>query len=142
MVLEVLAVIDDMIARWNRKDADAFAAMFVPDADFTDVLGQTAVGRPAITTQHQLPFTHTLREATLTADHVSARTLGADAVVARLHWSMTGARTPDDSPLPPLQGKMQVVLLRVEAQWQIAGLLNHMPTTVFGAPPEGAPPRA
>jgi uncharacterized protein (TIGR02246 family) len=132
MGLDALAVIDEMIARWNRKDTQAFAEMFIEDADFTDVLGQTAQGRAEIATLHQFPFTRTLRLAKLTADHVAARTLGPDVVVARVHWSMTGAVAIDDSPLPTLQGKMQVALQRGEAGWQIVSVLNQNPAGVFG----------
>ena len=133
MVLEVLAAIDDMIATWNRKDPEALAAMFAADADFTDALGHTAVGRPAIAAQYQRPFAGPLRYATLTADHVAARTLGADAVVARLSWTLAGARGPDDLALPALRGTMQVVLLRGDARWHIASILNQIPAPTHPA---------
>lgn len=133
MAIEALAVIDEMIARWNRKDAEEFAAMFVEDADFTDVLGQTAQGRAEIAAQHQPPFSRTLRGARLTADHVAIRTLGGDAAVARVHWSLSDPHALDGSSLPTLHGKMQVTLVRGEAGWQIAAVLNQIPTSVFGA---------
>jgi len=132
MAIEALAVIDEMIARWNRKDAEAFAEVFVEDADFTDVLGQTAHGRAEIAAQHTFPFTRTLRKATLTADHVAARTCGTDTLVVRVHWSMSGPLALDDSPLPDLQGKMQVVIQRGAEGWKIVSVLNQNPAGVYG----------
>jgi len=132
MAIEALAVIDEMIARWNRKDEEAFAEMFAEDADFTDVLGQTAHGRAEIAAQHTFPFTRTLRKAILSADHVAARTCGTDTLVVRVHWSMSGPLGIDDSSLPTLQGKMQVVLQRGASGWQIVSVLNQNPAGVYG----------
>lgn len=132
MAIEVLAVIDAMIARWNRKDPELFAELFAEDADFTDVLGQTAQGRGEIATQHLFPFTHTLRRAVLRAEHVAARTCGTDTLVVRVHWSMEDAMGLDGSPLPTLHGKMQVVVQRGEQGWQIVSVLNQNPAGVFG----------
>ena len=132
MSIEALAVVDEMIARWNRKDAEAFAAMFAEDADFTDVLGQTAHGRAEIAAQHTFPFTRTLRSAVLSADHVAARTCGTDTLVVRVHWTMTGPLAFDDSPLPDMQGKMQVVIQHGERGWQIVSVLNQNPAGVYG----------
>lgn len=130
MALEALAMIDEFVARWNRKDLQAFAELFSEDADFTDVLGQTALGRAEIVTQHQFPFSRTLRAAVLTADHVALRTAG-DAVVARVHWSMSGPLSLADEPLPLLQGKMLVVMVRGEDGWQVASVLNQNPAGVY-----------
>ncbi len=130
--IEALVVIDQMIARWNSKDAEAFAALFAEDAEFTDVLGQTAQGRAEIAAQHAFPFTRTLRKAILTADHVAARTCGMDTLVMRVHWSMAEALALDDSPLPVLTGKMQVVIQRSAGGWQIVSVLNQNPAGVFG----------
>ena len=133
MAIEALAVIDELVARWNRKDPQEFAELFAEDADFTDVLGQTALGRPEIVQQHQFPFSRTLRAATLAADHVAMRTLGPDAAVARVHWSMTGPLSIDDEPLPLLRGKMHVALVRGEAGWHIVSVLNQNAAGVYAA---------
>lgn len=132
MSIEALAVVDEMIARWNRKDAEKFAAMFAEDADFTDVLGQTAHGRAEIAAQHTFPFTRTLRSATLSADHVAARTCGTDTLVVRVHWTLTEPLAFDDSPLPDMQGKMQVVIQHGDHGWQIVSVLNQNPAGVYG----------
>lgn len=131
MAIEALAMIDEFIARWNRKDLQGFAELFAEDADFTDVLGQTALGRAEIVTQHQFPFSRTLRAAVLSADHVALRTVGSDGVVARVHWSMTGPLSLADEPLPLLQGKMLVAMIRNEEGWIIVSVLNQNPAGVY-----------
>ena len=132
MAIAAHSVIDEMFARWNRKDAEAFAGMFAADAGFTDVLGKTRDGRAEIAAQHAFPFSRTLRKAVLTAEHVAARTCGTDTLVIRVHWAMTEAVGLDDSPLPPLHGKMQVVIQQTDEGWQIVSLLNQNPAGVFG----------
>lgn len=134
MSIAALSVIDEMFACWNRKNAEAFAGLFAADADFTDVLGQTAHGRAEIAAQHAFPFSRTLRKAQLTSEHVAARTCGADTLVVRVHWSMTDAVGLDESPLSQLHGKMQVVIQQTEEGWEVASVLNQMPARVFGAP--------
>src|SRR5262245_29999236 len=128
---EVLAVVDDLIARWNAKDAAAFAALFVADADFTDVIGKTAHGRAAIEEQHRFPFTRNMREAVLTTDVVSVRMLGRDASVALVSWTTTKNLSLDGEPVPDRKGTMQIVLHKSGGSWRIESVLNQDPMGVY-----------
>jgi uncharacterized protein (TIGR02246 family) len=128
----VLAVLDDMFARFNEKDAAAFTEVFADDADFTDVLGQTAHGKAEIEAQHRFPFTRTMRDASLAADRIDVRGLGPDAAVAIVRWTSIGNVTPDGAPIPPRKGAMQVVLTRSGGTWRIVSVLNQDPMGVFG----------
>jgi len=128
---DALSVINEMTVRWNAKDAAGFAELFSADADFTDVLGQTAHGRQEIEAQHRFPFTRTLRAATLSVDRIEARPLGSDVVVALVPWAATGNLGPDDAPLPERAGKMHVVLQRTGGAWLIASVLNQDPTGIY-----------
>ncbi|WP_447978275.1 YybH family protein [Candidatus Nitrospira bockiana] len=45
----VRETVRDFIRAWNRDDADALAALVLPDGDFVSPTGQTATGRSDIT---------------------------------------------------------------------------------------------
>jgi len=128
----VLALITDMFARWNSKDAASFSEVFSDDADFTDVIGQTARGKGAIETQHRFPFTRNMREATLAADSVDVRPLGADAAVALVKWTTAGNLSLDGAPIPPRKGTMQVVVQRDGGAFRVVSVLNQDPLGTYG----------
>lgn len=129
---QVRALITEMTARWNRKDAAAFSELFADDADFTDVIGQTAHGRQGIATQHEFPFTRNMRVATLSTDSLSVRLLGADVAVAILKWTTTNNRGLDGGPVPDRKGTMQIVSRRIGEGWAIVSVLNQDPMGIYG----------
>ena len=45
---EIRAIIIDQAAAWNRHDAKAWAAPFIPTAEFINILGTPFSGKPAI----------------------------------------------------------------------------------------------
>ena len=127
-----LAVIADMTARWNAKDAAAFADLFTDDADFTDVIGQTARGKLAIAAQHRFPFTRNMRDAVLTVDETQLRALSPDIHVALLRWTTTKNLSLDGAPAPDRRGNMHIVLQRTGGAWRIASVLNQDPMGTYG----------
>ncbi len=126
------ALVTEMIARWNAKDATAFSELFAEDATFTDVIGQTARGRGAIATQHEFPFTRNMRLAVLTADSVDVRPLGEDAAVAILKWTTDNNLSLEGSPVPPRKGTMQIVVQTVKGGLKIVSVLNQDPMGIYG----------
>lgn len=126
------ALVHDMIARWNTKDAAAFSELFAEDATFTDVIGQTAQGRGAIATQHEFPFTRNMRLAVLTADSLHVRPLGADAAVAVLKWTTENNLSMAGEAMPPRKGTMQIVAQRLDGGLRIVNVLNQDPLGTFG----------
>ncbi|MEZ4863849.1 MAG: hypothetical protein R3C14_21175 [Caldilineaceae bacterium] len=52
-----------MIVRWDKKDADRFAAPFRQDAIFIDVVDNAMIGPAAIARGHALPCSTILKEA-------------------------------------------------------------------------------
>ncbi|MGZ3640776.1 MAG: SgcJ/EcaC family oxidoreductase [Candidatus Limnocylindrales bacterium] len=97
-------------AAWNVHDARAFAALFAPDADFTNVVGVQVTGRAAIERLHARVFATVFRDSQLSIETTRTRPLGRDLFAADVSWSMTGARTQDDHVRPPRYGVMALVL--------------------------------
>jgi len=131
-VQDVLDLVANMTARWNAKDAAAFSQLFAEDADFTDVIGQTAHGKAAIETQHLFPFTHNMREAVLSADSTTVRPAGEDCAVVILKWTTVGNLSLDGGPVPPRKGTMQLVVHRNGAALRILSVLNQDPLGIYG----------
>lgn len=129
---DVFSVIADMTARWNAKDAAAFVQVFTDDADFTDVIGQTARGRAAIEAQHRFPFTRTMRDAVLTLEETHVRALSADVQVALVRWTTTKNLSLDGTPAPDRKGNMHIVLQRTGGAWRVASVLNQDPMGIYG----------
>ena len=127
-----LGVIADMTARWNAKDAAAFVQVFTDDADFTDVIGQTARGKLAIEAQHRFPFTRTMRDAVLTLEETHVRALSADVQVALVRWTTTKNLSLDGTPAPDRRGNMHIVLQRTGGAWRVASVLNQDPMGIYG----------
>jgi uncharacterized protein (TIGR02246 family) len=127
MIEPIEEVVAAFAAAFNAHDPAAFAAGFAEDADFTDIVGNTVLGRAAIEELHRFPFSRVLREATLTLGRREARLLRPDLAVAVAHWSLTDSRGREDEPLPPRRGVLHLVCTKASSdpeRWQIASGLN------------------
>jgi uncharacterized protein (TIGR02246 family) len=113
-------------ACWNRHDAQAYAALFTPDADVVNVLGWHWKGRPQLAERLAPAFTGVFRNSTLKIETVDSRLLRPDIAIAHVRWSMTGARSPDGRPQDtPQHGIQTQVLVRTaNEKWLIAAFQN------------------
>ena len=112
-------LLEHFLATWNAKDLDGFMETFHEDAEFTDVVGQTALGREAIRTQHAFAFGVVMKAATFEMSNLMLRPIVAGAVLATANWLNQGSQTPDGKPLPDRHGVIQLVLTENPAgQWK------------------------
>ena len=86
----------------NKHDAKAFAALFAPDGDFTNVRGMTARGRKAIEEFHRPLFegdtskgNPSFKDAVLKVDEVRVRFVRPDVASVDILWTQTGSKAPD-----------------------------------------------
>jgi len=114
----ILKLLDQFTQAWNAKDMQAFMACFAEEAEFTDVVGQIALGKAAIEKQHVFPFRVVMREAVLQLEDLYLRELKAGWVMVSGKWQVTGSLTPNGKALPPRTGVIQFVLEKA-AGWQI-----------------------
>jgi uncharacterized protein (TIGR02246 family) len=84
---------------WNQHDAAAFASLLTEDGEWTDVIGQTAVGRKEVERMHVNPFTTVLREAMLTVKSARTKWIRHDIASIDLVWESTGHMTPEKQPI-------------------------------------------
>lgn len=119
---EIIAVLERFTDAWNKKDMAAFMACFAEAAEFTDVVGQIALGKAAIEKQHVFPFQVVMREAVLQLEDLYMREIKPDLVMVSGKWKVTGSLTPDGKALPPRTGVIQFMIEKTKG-WQI--LLVH-----------------
>jgi len=134
MIEAIEHLVAELTAAFNEHDPAAFAACFTEDADFTDVIGNTVFGQAEIERLHRFPFTHVMREATMTIDRTDVRFLRPDLAVVLARWTVTGNRSPTDEPLPPRSGILHVVCTLLSLgpeRWKIASALNSEQAGVY-----------
>jgi len=111
--------IQRFIDTWNKKDLSLFGQFFTASSEFTDVVGQTALGRDAIVKQHEFPFNVVMKEAVFSMDDIYIREILQGIIVISATWTVVGSMTPDQKPLPDRHGVLQMILERTMEDYSI-----------------------
>ncbi|UFR06614.1 SgcJ/EcaC family oxidoreductase [Streptomyces sp. Go40/10] len=116
----VTAVLDALVAAWNRHDADAYGRLFTEDASYATYVGTLYQGRQDITESHRVLFRTFLKDTLLADEVVDVRLLGPDTAV------VTGRGDTYKGSRPRRLGKVQTYTLVREADgaWRIAAFHN------------------
>jgi uncharacterized protein (TIGR02246 family) len=136
----IRAVVQGETDAWNRGDAQAFAAHYAENGDFTNVIGQQLYGREAFIAQHAKIFS-TIYKGSHNDFTVSKITfLRADVALVDIDGILVGAlRLPPGVTAYP-DGAVHVKLLEVmtkeNGSWWIAAFHN---VPAYPLPPAGAP---
>ena len=117
--LAIQEIADALVAAWNRHDAHALAAVFAEDADFTNVFGMVAKGRPAIDALHAPLFRTIFKDSHLSATEIRVRLIRPDVASADVKWQMTGARDPLGNPWPEREGLLNWIVTLHDGRWLI-----------------------
>ncbi|ADD44398.1 SgcJ/EcaC family oxidoreductase [Stackebrandtia nassauensis] len=118
---------------WNRGDAEAYAAVFTPEADYITFFGQRLRGRQAIEDTHRFLFEGPLKGSRMTdSGEPTIRMLSPDVgfVIA-----VGGAILDDGTSLP--DDRVSIVSLtavRDGDRWRFASFQNTRRTQPPGAP--------
>lgn len=119
-------LIDTFLATMNAKDAKAFGACFAEDGEFTNPVGMSAKGRPAIIAFHErlfsptrLPGTPSFNHARLTLLSQTIRMIRPDVASVDLRWQQDGAIGPDGNPWGTRQGVLSWITVRDHGTWLI-----------------------
>lgn len=127
---------------WNVHDADALAALFLPEARFVNVVGMFWKSRAEIGEAHELAHRTMFRDSRLEILESEDDPLTDDVVAVHAHWRLTGQKTPSGAVDGPRRGVLLFVARRTAALgWQIAVAQNtdilEGATTRPGSAPEG-----
>ncbi|WP_017606352.1 SgcJ/EcaC family oxidoreductase [Nocardiopsis alkaliphila] len=109
---------------WNRGDAAALADLFVPDADFVNVVGLWWRDREAIHRAHDYGLRVIFPGSTLRVSGTRVRPLGEDAAVVHCRWSITGQTGPDGASVSRRSGVFTFVVQRRHEGWSAVAAHN------------------
>lgn len=104
---------------FNHHDAQAVAALYAPDADFTNMYGGSQHGRPAIEKFYANLFSGRLKEAHSEDTVKSVRMLDPGLAVMDANWEMSGTISPNGKPSPVRKGMLTWVMARRGGTWYI-----------------------
>jgi len=117
----VEAIVKQLESAWNAMDPEAFAAPFTEDADFVNIAGEHARGRPAIVAGHRAIFRDFYADSTAKLTLKAVRLLRPDVALAHVHSALA-------VPKGPLAGRntavFSMVLTKTDDQWGIAAFHN------------------
>ncbi|SMB83130.1 SgcJ/EcaC family oxidoreductase [Deinococcus hopiensis] len=121
-----------LIDQWRTLDPLRFASSFAADAEFTDVVGNTARGQTAIAELHVMPFTKLFRNAVIDVEEMPIRFVTPDVACVNIHWTMRGHTSFQGEALPPRRGMLHLVVARRDGRWQPVVAHNTDHTAVYG----------
>ena len=120
----IRGVMDGFMDAWNRHDANAWAALFSEDGDFTNVRGMGASGRPKIEEFHASRFATIFKNSNQKYTDIKTRFIRPDVAAVDVHWEMTGAADTAGNPSPLRKGLLNFTMEKNKGKWQIAVMHN------------------
>jgi len=124
----IAAIVADLDSAWANADADRWAAHYVPDAEFINILGMLMPNTQAMRARHDEIFQGVFKGSRHHGTLRRLRLLGADAAIADVDIEVTGfsALPPGSRPTEPgvLRTRMRHVLQRIDGRWWIVATQN------------------
>ena len=110
----------DFSAAFSRHDAQAVAATFSDDADFTNMRGNHSHGRAEIEKWFAGLFRGNLKDAVRTDTVRSIRLFSPELAAVDADSVIHGTKAPDGSELPARSGLMVLLAIKQNGHWRIA----------------------
>ena len=111
----VQSLVNRLVDACNQHDAAAFASLLTEDGEWTDVIGQTAMGRKEVERMHIHHFTTVLRKAMLTVKSARTKWIKHDTASIHIAWESTGHNTHEGQPIPGIRrGLLNLVAKKEE----------------------------
>lgn len=116
---------------WNHKDVSKMVSLFTEDAEFTDIMGQIALGREKIEKMHEIVFEKVMKKAVLSNHILYIREVASDTVMVTCQWKTVGHTNPQGENMPDRKGMMQIILSSVNGDWLISLVQNFDFTALY-----------
>jgi len=109
---------------FNSHNAKAFAALFLPNAEFTNVVGQSAKGRKAIEEFHAPMFEgkpgyYSFKNSILKNEIPRISVIRPDIASVDVYWTMDKCLLPDGSELKNRRGLVTFLMIKENGKWGI-----------------------
>lgn len=116
---QITGLLDRFVKTWNQKDLEGFISNFHDDAEFTDVVSQTAIGKEAIRKQHEFAFNVVMRNASFEMSNILMREILPEVILVSANWLNKNSQTPDGKLLSDRNGVIQLAITQgPDAQWK------------------------
>jgi uncharacterized protein (TIGR02246 family) len=127
--LAIKKAVHDFEITFNNHDAEAFANLFLPDGEFTNVVGATAKGRKEIEEFHAPMFEgkpgyYSFKNSTLKNEAPKISVIRPDVASVDVKWSMDKCFLPDGSALINRNGLITLLMVKEKEKWGIAIMHN------------------
>jgi uncharacterized protein (TIGR02246 family) len=116
----VKARISDFIALFNKGDAKAMAAFWLPDGSIVNPAGVKGTGPTEIEKVIATDIATFLKGSTMAMTVSTFHPVGKDAAWVELEHSVTGAHGPDGKVMPPMTFHVPCLLVKKAKTWMIA----------------------
>jgi uncharacterized protein (TIGR02246 family) len=119
----------DFEVAFNAHNAKALAALFLPEGEFTNVVGASAKGRKAIEEFHApmfegKPGCFSFKNSTLKNEIPKISVIKPDVASVDVLWSMDKCNLPDGSESRNRRGLVTLLMVKENGQWGIAVMHN------------------
>jgi len=119
----------DFEVAFNTHDAKALASLFLPDGEFTNVVGASAKGRKAIEEFHAPMFEgkpgfFSFKNSTLKNEVPKITIIRPDIASVDVFWSMDKCSLPDGSELKNRRGLITLLMVKENGKWGIGIMHN------------------
>ena len=119
----------DFEVAFNAHDAKALAALFLPNGEFTNVVGVSAKGRKAIEEFHAPMFEgkpgfFSFKNSILKNQVPKISVIKADIASVDVFWSMDKCSLPDGSESKNRRGLVTLLMVKDNGKWGIAIMHN------------------
>jgi uncharacterized protein (TIGR02246 family) len=114
---------------FNSHDAKALASLFLPDGEFTNVVGAYVKGRKAIEAFHAPMFEgkpgyFSFKNSTLKNGNTKISVIRPDIASVDVLWSMDKCNLPDGSETTNRRGLVTLLMVKQNGEWGIAIMHN------------------
>ncbi|MFE1308940.1 SgcJ/EcaC family oxidoreductase [Streptomyces sp. NPDC058755] len=119
-VAAITYVLNDLVAAWDRHDADAYGELFTPDATYITYVGTFYQGRQDIVDSHRTLWTGFLKGTKLADEVLDIRFHGPDTAVV----NGRGDTYKDKRPHKLTKIQTYTLVRGSDGAWRIAAFHN------------------
>lgn len=112
LTTEITDLLGSFLRTWNAKDLEGFMENFHNDAEFTDVVSQTAIGKKAIKEQHEFAFNVVMKNASFEMRNHLIREISPGVILVSANWLNKNSQTPNGKVLPDRNGVIQFAITK------------------------------
>ena len=116
----VKARVADFIALFNKGDAKAMSAFWLPDGSIVNPAGMKGTGPAEVEKVIGTDVATILKGTTMEMTVAAFRPVGKDAAWVELEHTVTGAHGPDGKMMPPMTFHVPALMIKKGKTWMIA----------------------